>query len=227
MQLFGLSSPVVGAPRFRPVVLRDGVEVFVNDRATGKGASEFRTCELAFHSDRLAEVRPAWTYKAVSFCSLLLGLFVMVVSLAHLFDARPDRVVFGCLAGGFFAVPGLLILLGIVGPKRVYFDLDQGVVAIPQGGAPIPELQAGLPLSRLAALQLCYWIQHATRRRGKHSREHYTYTMFELNAVLVGGNGERFVLMTDNDVARLERQAKQLSHMLGLPLIDSITSIRG
>ena len=224
MSLFGLNSCAVGVPTFRRVVLRDGVEVFVNDRATGRGAAEYRTCELVVHSDRQAIIRPTLSVRALYIGCLVVGLvMLMVVLMLMQTSPRIDKVAYLCVLGGPLGIFGLLGVLGVIGPKRVILDGVAGVVAIPRGCAIVPELKEGLPLSRLAALQLCWWTQHATRRIGKYTKEEYTYTMYELNAILAGGNGERFVLMTDNEPARLNLQAKQLSMMFGLPIIDSIT----
>jgi len=226
MGLSGRNSHTVGSPTYRRMVLQGGVEVFVNDQATRQGiASKSRTSELVIHSDVLAEIRPTMAWKAGGYGLVVLGVVVCLLGLTMKSKGHKGptvaQMVITSVAGTIVVGGGVLSVLGYAGPRRVIFDRMQGVVTILRGRVPLSELRAGLPLSRLAALQICFWIEHVTRKSGKYGPvRHYSYAMYELNAVLRGGNGERFVLMTDNDPFRLEHQAKQLSQMLQLPLID-------
>ncbi|MCL2701667.1 MAG: hypothetical protein FWE88_08240 [Phycisphaerae bacterium] len=225
---------------FRRVVLRDGAEVFVNERAAKRGNTGSDDCTLVIHSDAMAEVRPKPAFRVFATAFLIVGLILLAMAITQRAE-DPGKFVPMLILSVGLATGGLLGVLGVIGPKLVVIDRGRGYVVVPKGRVPLPELRAGLPLSRVGALQLCYWIHHVQRKnrhRNRHRvfnagfdskltniynyRDSETVTMFELNMVLRGGNGERFTLMTSRDPANLEYQAKQLAAMLNLPLIDSL-----
>jgi len=208
---------------FHRVELANGDVVFVNEQAMRTGeTSRSRTCELVIHNSVQAEIRPTMAYKAWGWFWVVAGLCAAVIALLQTHIEMRD-LLFWVISGSLVAIGGLLSAMGFIGPKRMIIDKFQGVLMVPRGLGYMPELRAGFPLSRLAALQLCYWIEHVQRKHGKYgTREAYSYAMYELNVLVCDGNGMRIVLMTDSDPYRLEYQAKELSKFLGLPLIDSI-----
>jgi len=216
----GSETFVADSPTSRRVALRDGGEVVINDRATANNEANYRTCKLVVHSDELAEIRPTVAHKLFCGAFSLMGLFFVAGAATQSFSVWADKPWIWYLLGGGLVFFSLLGVVGLIGPRRVMIDRSQGVITVSRGRVPLPELKVGLPLSRLGALQLCSWMAQ-TERETNGRRHTVYYRMYELNAVLAGGIGERFVLMTDNNLARLMPQAKQLSHMLSLPLINS------
>ncbi|MCL2701666.1 MAG: hypothetical protein FWE88_08235 [Phycisphaerae bacterium] len=219
---------VTSGPTYWRVELRDGSEVFVCDHALKNDGAD----ELIFHSDSLAEARSRPVCKEALWAALILGLVIAGVTLTQV-QAWTTTFTYFFGGGGVFIVAGLVGLLGL-GSRQFIIDRRQGFIHMPKGNVPMPGLRSGLPLSRVGALQLCYWIKHVRKSRGRrHSlfsaddeAQYRSYRMYELNVILAGGCGGRFVLLSGTDVNELESQAKQLSQMLNVPLINSIARLQ-
>jgi len=198
----------------RRVTLPDGSDVLIDDQAVAKAQANFRVRKLVMRTETHAVIRPTRFIQAFLLPFLAMGLLVVGIGLTQTgaFESVGHRLLvigFGCL----FALPGVLALLGVFNAKPIDIDLSRGVMEISRGSVPVPELTTGMPLSRLAALQLCTYVV-----RGKNT----STTMYELNAILRGEDGLRVSLLNDSNRRRLEQQAVTLMNMLRLPVIDSV-----
>ena len=216
--VYALFRPLVGVAAddtLRRATLPDGGEAFVEDAALKTSGANFRSCKLVVHSESLATIRHTLGFRLFFALFLIVGLAVAIGvgrTSGDSFESGWHQLIvvgFGCV----FALPGLLGVLGVFGGNRPkIIDLSRGVMEIPQGKVPVPELTTGMPLNRLAALQLCTYVV-----RSKNS----STTMYELNAILRGEDGLRIGLLDDSNRPRLEKQIQTLTTMLRLPLIDS------
>ncbi len=193
-----------------PVMLADGRVISICTDAIGEGGANFRTCQLVMNGQGVAEVRP--TAGARLFFGAFLGFGVLGLAMFPSVMGEGFSAVIPLLVGGVFLLVGLLGVTGRFTPS-VRFDLTTGIVTKKGRKPPVPDLATGLPLDRVAALQMCSYIQEG----GSDSP---SYTVFELNAVLADG-GQRFTIMSDCNRDRLVAQAQKLSDFLALELIDS------
>jgi hypothetical protein len=199
----------------------DGQDVIVSPEAIGGTRADFFGCELVVRSAKRFEMCPDSTPKRLS---RVLRIYFLAVGLIFvgLTAWTITKVGFmGCtmLIGGVpFVVMGWVFgkLAGrplLLKPARVEFDLARGVVVKSRDEPAVPELATGLPLDRLAALQICSYVVDVDRGP--------SCTAYELNAVLRGPGGKRFRILADSKYERLLDQAEQLRDVLKLQLIDN------
>lgn len=192
------------------VQLPDGTTVGFCIDPVGNSGANFRICKLVVRSAEFAEVVPTIGVKVFWTVFLLFGIGGIVAGLTIWnFGGFIPLIV-----GGVFLTFGTLGVAGVMGPRRVSFDLAAGVVTIRGGKMAVPELATGLPIDRLAALQVCYYMT------GGNGEDSSPYPVFELNAALTQPQDTRFTIMNDCDRGRLFKQAGQLRDLLGLPLFD-------
>jgi hypothetical protein len=195
------------------VALPDGQSVPIVADAIGGSSGNFRSCKLVVDSPQLIEIRP--TFGWLLFCGvfLVIGLGAMAGTPFMIAKSGSAGMIMS-LVGIPFALIGWLGLSGRMGPSRIQFDIARGVMIKTRGKLAVPELATGMPLDRLAALQICSYMVSG----GQNSS---SYTAYELNVVLRDPAGKRFRIMGDCLYGRLLGQAEQLKELLKLQLVDN------
>jgi len=208
--LRALGVPVADETLLR-VSLRE-YDVLVDADTLTRRLPNGTTRELVQLTESLAEIRPSRDQRNKQVLHILGGAGLFVVwMLAHR-DTSVLSLVAIAVLSGFWVVAGILGLMGVTGFGTIRIDLSRGVMTLWRGAPPpVTELTDGLPLDRLAAIQLCVGQLGKVRPTVVH----------ELNVILRGEDGARITLLEDRGRHRVEHAAVRLGAILDLPLIDS------
>ncbi|MCL2701665.1 MAG: hypothetical protein FWE88_08230 [Phycisphaerae bacterium] len=193
------------------VMLRDG-EAFVDTAVLTNRPANFTARTLTERSESLVEIHAAQESRRKQAGWIAFWVAFLAVMAASKYDTKATELIADACLAGFWIVVNVLILKGIIGPKPMRIDLSRGVITMLHGCPHVSALSTGLPVERLAALQLC--AKACVGPRGG-------VMAYELNALLRGEAGGRFTLLENRDRHRVEQEAARLAAMLNLPRIDN------